>query len=56
MLVQAFIAYFTVEAFCEAVFRWLAGRDIVPLHIVIRYPLQNCLAGKFRTIVADGLP
>ena len=53
VLVQAFVAETTVEAFHEGVLHRFARRDVVPFDAGVLLPLQDGARGKSRPIVAD---
>lgn len=59
VLVEAFIAQPTIEAFHEAILHGLARRDVVPRHGLVLLPFEDGVRCQLGSIVRDdhaGIP
>src|SRR6266702_3211884 len=55
-LVEKFVAHAAVEGFDVAILHRLAGRDVVPFHVMLFAPAQDSIRGELGTVIGHDHP
>src|SRR5260370_6389122 len=55
-LVEKFVAHAAVEGFDVAMLHRLAGRDVVPFHLMLFAPAQDSIRGELGTVIGHDHP
>src|SRR6266516_4620928 len=55
-LVEKFVAHAAVEGFDVAILHRLAGRDVVPFHLMLFAPAQDSIRGELGTVIGHDHP